>query len=80
MTTEERPSRLVIDISAGTETVVPYTDEEWEQSKLDRIAAQEAKAARDVEEARIAELKVSARTKLVAGEPLTEEEAALIVL
>jgi hypothetical protein len=76
MATEERPSRLVIDIKAGTETVVPYTDEEWEQSKADRIVAQEAKAARDVEEARIAELKISARTKLVAGEPLTEEEAA----
>lgn len=80
MTTEERPSRLVIDIAAGTETVIPYTDEEWEQSKLDRIAAEEARLAREAEEARIAEVKTSARAKLVAGEPLTAEEADILVI
>ncbi len=47
MTTEERPSRLVIDIAAGTETVIPYTDEEWEQSKADRIVAEEARVAKE---------------------------------
>jgi hypothetical protein len=78
--TEERPSRLVVDIMANTETVVPYTDEEWEQAKLDRIAAEEARDARLAEEARLAELKISAKAKLVAGEPLTAEEADTLVI
>ena len=42
------------------------------QSEADRVADEEAAEA-------LAELKNSARSKLVAGEPLTEEEAATIV-
>ena len=38
------------------------------------------KEAEQAELARIEALKVSAKEKLVLGEPLTEEEAALIVL
>lgn len=42
----------------------------YEASEAERIAAEEALAA----------LKGSARAKLIAGEPLTEEEAATIVI
>ena len=44
-----------------------------EQAEADRLAAEEAKAASDA-------LKASARAKLVAGTPLTEEEAATLVI
>jgi hypothetical protein len=43
------------------------------QAEADRIAQEEAKAALDA-------LKASARAKLVAGTPLTEEEAATLVI
>lgn len=43
------------------------------QAEADRLAEEEAKAANDA-------LKASARAKLVAGTPLTEEEAATLVL
>jgi len=43
------------------------------QAETDRIAA-------EAEAARVKALKVSARAKLVAGTPLTAEEAALLVL
>ena len=43
------------------------------QAEADRVAAEEAATA-------LAALKTSARAKLVAGQPLTEEEAATLVL
>ena len=81
MTTETEPL-MAAEIDCATNTIIyrPLTDEE--------IAAREASAAEfatyqaEREAAREAKevLKESARTKLVAGEPLTEEEAATIVL
>jgi hypothetical protein len=43
------------------------------QSEADRMAEEEAAEA-------LAELKTSARSKLVAGEPLTQEEAATLII
>jgi hypothetical protein len=73
-------TKLVIDCETGEQTEVPLTEEELAQLELDRIAGEEAQAAREAEEERVAALKTSARSKLVAGQPLTEEEAALLVL
>ena len=52
------------------------TPEEITQAEADVITANNIKA----EEQAQAELKVSAKAKLIAGEPLTTEEADLIVL
>ena len=58
----------------------PLTSVEIQQRELDAIAAATAKAEADAAaEAREA-LKVSARAKLVAGQTLTEEEAAVLVI
>ena len=76
----DTPMKLIVDCATGEQTYVPLTAEEIAereemaaQAEADRIAREEAEAAREA-------LKASARAKLVAGEPLTEEEAALLVL
>ena len=76
----DRPSKLIVDCSTGERTVVPLTDSEIEereamaaQAEADRLAQEQAEADRQA-------LKDSAKAKLIAGEPLTAEEAAVIVL
>lgn len=76
----DTPMKLIVDCATGEQTYVPLSAEEIAereemaaQAEADRIAREEAEEAREA-------LKASARAKLVAGEPLTEEEAALLVL
>ena len=83
--TNEIVTKLVVDLSkpeGHPERVqsIPLTEEELAQRELDRIAAEEAEAARLQAEQEREALKASARAKLVSGEPLTGEEAALLVL
>ncbi len=76
----DTPMKLIVDCATGAQTYVPLTEEEIAQREADALAAAEAEAERvAAEEAREA-LKASARQKLVSGQPLTEEEAALLVL
>ena len=76
----DTPMKLVVDCATGAQTYVPLSAEEIAEREQMAIQAAEEQAAREAEEARIAELKDSARAKLVAGEPLSAEEAALLVL
>jgi formylmethanofuran dehydrogenase subunit B len=76
----EIPTKVIINCSTGERSIVPLTPEEIAereamaaQAELDRIAEEEAAQA-------LADLKASAKEKLIAGEPLTAEEAATIVL
>jgi len=76
----DRPTKLIVDCSTGERTVVPLTDEEIAereamaaQAEADRLAQEQAEAERQA-------LKDSAKAKLVAGEPLTAEEADTLVL
>jgi len=74
------PKKLVVNVADGTSQYIDLTPEEIQQIELDAIAAETAKAeAEAVAEAKEA-LKVSAKAKLVAGEPLTAEEAAVLVI
>jgi hypothetical protein len=76
----DTPMKLIVDCATGAQTYVPLTEEEIAQREADALAAAEAEAERvAAEEAREA-LKASARQKLISGQPLTEEEAALLVL
>jgi hypothetical protein len=75
-----RPTRLEINCETGVESIIELTDAEIAQMEADAADAAEAQAAREAEEAALAALKTSARAKLVAGQPLTEEEAATLVL
>jgi hypothetical protein len=73
-------TRIEINCETGVQEEIELTDKEVAQLELDRAAF----AAREAEETAKAEalatLKTSAKAKLIAGEPLTEEEAATIVL
>jgi len=59
---------------------VPLTAEEIAQREADAAAFAEAEAARVAAEEAKAALKASAKAKLVSGQPLTEEEAAVLVI
>ena len=76
----EQLTKIVIDCSTGEQKVVPLTPAEIAQRDQDAAAAAADQAAREAEAQRIADLKASAKAKLVAGQPLTEEEASVITL
>ncbi len=72
--------KVIVDAVTGEHKYVPLSAEEIAEREAQAIQAEEARIAREAEEARIAALRDSAKAKLVAGEPLTAEEAELVVL
>jgi hypothetical protein len=76
----DTPMKLVMDLSKGTQEYVPLTTEEIQQRELDAIEFATQEANRQAEAERIATLKESAKAKLIAGEPLTGDEAAVLVM
>ena len=79
MMSEEVLNKMIIDIQTGEQFLVPYTVAEIAQRDQDIAAYEEWETARIAEQERIEALKVSARAKLAAGEPLTEEEAGVMI-
>jgi len=76
----EAPTKVVVDCSTGETQIIPLTAEEIAQRDQDAAAYATAQAEREEAEAATAALKASARAKLIAGTPLTEEEAAVLVI
>jgi hypothetical protein len=76
----DTPTKVIVDCSTGEETILPLTAEEI--TAMEAAAAQAAidQAAAEAAAEALAALKASARAKLVAGTPLTEEEAATLVI
>jgi predicted house-cleaning NTP pyrophosphatase (Maf/HAM1 superfamily) len=74
------PTRVEINCETGVATVIELTDEEVTQLEADRAEALANKVAEQKAAQVLAATKDSAKAKLIAGEPLTEEEAATIVL
>ena len=74
------PTRIEINCETGVESVIELTDAEVTQMEADAQAAQVRKAEEDAAKVALADLKASARAKLVAGTPLTPEEAATLVI
>lgn len=72
--------KLIVDLEKGTQRYVDLTPEEIQQRELDAIEAATRRAEEDAKAQAFADLKASAKAKLIAGEPLTAEEAATIVL
>ena len=70
---------LACEIKAESVTV-PLTEDEIAQQQADYAAAQAASEAKAAAEAATAALKASAKAKLIAGTPLTQEEADVLVL
>ena len=76
----EELTKVVVDCSTGVQSIIPLTAEEIAQREIDMAAAEEARVAREADEAAKAALKESAKAKLIAGQPLTAEEAAVLII
>jgi hypothetical protein len=72
-------TKIIVNCETGVSEVVELTAEEVAQFEADAAQAAIDDAARQAEADRVEALKVSARAKLVAGEVLTADEAALII-
>jgi hypothetical protein len=71
---------IEIDCQTGEEVVRPFTAEEIADRNEMISASEEKRINEEAEVQRISALKESAKAKLIAGQPLTEEEASVIVL
>ena len=71
--------KLVVDCSTGKQEYVALTPAEIAERDQIAAAAAEEQAAREAEVAAKEALKESAKAKLIAGEPLSAEEAAVLV-
>jgi hypothetical protein len=71
--------KIVVDCSTGIQQEIELTPVEVAEFEAWQAESERIRQAQEVEAARIEALKVSARAKLVAGETLTADEAALII-
>ena len=76
----ETLTKIVVDCTTGQQSIIPLTAEEIAQREADAAAYAEAEAARVAAEEAKTALKASAKAKLIAGEPLTAEEAEVLVI
>ena len=76
----DAPTKMVVNCTTGETQIIPLTAAEIAQRDQDAAAFAAAEAEREEAAAALAALKASARAKLIAGEPLTEEEAAVLVV
>jgi hypothetical protein len=76
----ETLTKIVVDCTTGQQSIIPLTAEEIAQREADAAAYAEAEAARVAAEEAKTNLKNSAKAKLIAGEPLTAEEAEVLVI
>jgi hypothetical protein len=76
----DRPTKIVINCQTGERQIVFLSDEEIAEREAMAAQAEQERLEREAEEQRIAALKDSARQKLIAGEPLTADEASVLVI
>jgi predicted transposase YdaD len=80
----DRPTRLVVDCSLpeghpDKVQIIPLSDAEILEREQQAAQAAIEQAEREAEAQRIADLKESAKAKLIAGEPMTPEEASVLI-
>jgi len=76
----DTPKKLVVDLGKGTHEYIDLTAEEIQQRELDAIEYATRKAEEDAAKAAHDALKASAKEKLIAGLPLTAEEAETLIV
>ena len=74
------PTKIIVNCETGVSAEIPLTSEEIAQREADAAAFATAEAERVAAADALTALKASARAKLVAGTPLTEAEAATLVI
>ena len=72
-------TKIVVNCETGVTEEIELTSEEIAELEAAREQAELDRAAAEAEASRLAALKTSAKAKLVAGEPLTTEEASLLI-
>lgn len=77
---ENIPTKVIVNCETKEETYVPLTLEEIAEQEALAAQAEQERIAQEAEAQRIADLKASAKAKLIAGQPLTEEEASVLVI
>ena len=78
-------TKLVVDLSKGENDPlrvqsIPLTQLELDERQAMAVEAEAQRVADEEAAQALTDLKTSARAKLVAGEPLTEAEAATLVI
>jgi hypothetical protein len=73
-------TKVIVNCATGETTIVELTAQEIAERDQMAAAAEERRAEEAEAAAALAALKASAKAKLVAGEPLTTEEAAVLVI
>jgi len=76
----DTPKKLIVDLEKGTQEYVDLTAEEIQQRELDAIEYATRKSEEDAAKAAKDALKASAKEKLIAGLPLTAEEAETLIV
>ena len=74
------PTKVEINCETGVISEVPLNDAELAQLEIDRKNAEAERTKLETEAKKAEDLKASAKAKLVAGKPLTEEETATLVI
>lgn len=73
-------TKIVVNCETGEQQVLTLTPEEIAERESMQAEYQAAEAAKAAAEQALAELKASAKAKLIAGQPLTAEEADVLVI
>jgi hypothetical protein len=79
----ETPVKIVVDLSkpkGERESIIPLTKAEIAEREAQAVIAEAERVEQEAAAQALVDLKASARAKLVAGQPLTEAEAATLVL
>jgi hypothetical protein len=79
----ETPVKIIVDLSkpeGEREQIIPLTEDEIAQREADAAQFAQEQAQREAAAEALAALKASAKAKLIAGQPLTAEEADTLVL
>jgi hypothetical protein len=75
-----RPTRVEVNCTTGETSIIELTDAEIADMETAALAAADQRAAAEAEAEAKAALKASAKAKLIAGEPLTAEEADTLII
>jgi hypothetical protein len=78
--TTETPMIAEVDCSTGVQIERPMTEAEIANWEAVRAESLKIEAERETADAAKAALKASAKAKLIAGQPLTAEEADTLVI
>jgi hypothetical protein len=74
------PTRIEINCETGVESIITLSDAEVAELETQAAQAEADRVAREEAAEALAALKASAKAKLIAGQPLTAEEADTLVI